>query len=167
MPGPQMLAACVSDGLVFVAGLDACDGEGLAASARVHPTAPYFHDPARAQMRVILDRAGTILKAAGSDWQHVVRVIQFHSDLAGLSGACAAQRFTGICYGGAAIAVQASTKSFSPGMSITSDIWATHKPIGRHVIGILGYCCYPLQNDADRPICATEFRLYLAQANFD
>jgi hypothetical protein len=38
-------------------------------------------------MRVILDKAGTILKAAGSDLEHVVRVIQFHPTLSGVHGA--------------------------------------------------------------------------------
>lgn len=124
LQGPDMLAACVADGLVFVAGLDACDGEGLAASARVQPTAPYFVDPARAQMRVILDKAGTILKAAGSDLERVVRVIQFHSDLSGLPSSQLAWRDVAGKAGVPFAAVAVDRDLFAPASNLQCDLWA-------------------------------------------
>jgi enamine deaminase RidA (YjgF/YER057c/UK114 family) len=119
-----MLAACVADGLVFVAGLDACDGEGLAASARVQPTAPYFHDPARAQMRVILDKAGTILKAAGSDLEHVVRVIQFHSELAAAYGSFTEWFNPGVRQGMATTAIKGKGFVGANEPIVVSDLWS-------------------------------------------
>ncbi len=119
-----MLAACVADGLVFVAGLNACDGEGLAASARVQPTVPYFRDQARAQMRLILDKAGEILKAAGSDLEHVVRVIQFHSGLAGVHGAHMAWSDACNFQGLPISAVLAASNRVRPEQMLIGDYWA-------------------------------------------
>jgi len=61
---PGMVPARSLDGLLFVAGLMAVGGD------------------ARAQMADILGKARKVFTAAGSDLENVVRVLQFHSDLA-------------------------------------------------------------------------------------
>ncbi|MFN7750771.1 MAG: Rid family hydrolase [Pseudomonadota bacterium] len=124
LQGPDALAACVVDGLVFMGGLDAADAGGLASSARVHDTAPWFHSPAGAQMRVILDKAEVILRAAGSDLSRITRLLQFHRDLSGYHAAhaAAAARSGSPALPTTAVAVNPSL--FVPGSVLIADIWA-------------------------------------------
>jgi len=67
---PGMVPARSFDGLLFVAGL----------VSEAHSV--------RAQMADILGKARRIFSAAGSDLEHVVRVLQFHSDLGDFHDTC-------------------------------------------------------------------------------
>jgi len=124
LQGPDALAACVIDGLVFMAGLDAADADGLAPTTRVAPTAPWFHDPAGSQAGVILDKAQTILHAAGSDLSRVTRLLQLHRDLAGYHAThrVAAERI-GVP-GLPTTAVAVNPELFVPGSALIADLWA-------------------------------------------
>jgi enamine deaminase RidA (YjgF/YER057c/UK114 family) len=74
--------------LLFLSGLMAVDGRGaLAEEARVDPRRPYFGNPVELQMRYMLTQAEHVCRSAGTSLSNVVRVQQFHTDLADFSGA--------------------------------------------------------------------------------
>jgi enamine deaminase RidA (YjgF/YER057c/UK114 family) len=118
-----MLPACSFDNILFVAGLTAVDKDGLAPSAQVQPTAPFFQDSSYAQMADILAKATTIFKAAGTDLSQVVRALQFHTDLAGFHGAYMAWdkdlREAGLPFS----AIEVADTLFVPGASVMLDLW--------------------------------------------
>ena len=68
--------------LLFISGLMAIDREGLVASAAVDPRQPYFSSAPEAQAECIVDNIARICEAAGTSLANVVRVLQFHTDIA-------------------------------------------------------------------------------------
>jgi enamine deaminase RidA (YjgF/YER057c/UK114 family) len=68
--------------LLFISGLLAIDAGGLVAPARPDPAQPYFGSSIAAQMEALLANAQRICAAAGTSLANVVRVQQFHTDLA-------------------------------------------------------------------------------------
>ena len=68
--------------LLFISGLLAIDRNGLIAGARVDPAQPYFGSSVQAQMDCMLNNAQKLCKAAGTSLANVVRIQQFHTDLA-------------------------------------------------------------------------------------
>lgn len=87
---PGMIPARSFDGLLLVAGLTG------------------------ARMADILGKARRIFAAAGGDLEHVVRVLQFHSDMGDFPGA--GLPFTAIKTGG---------KLFAPGARLIVDLWGS------------------------------------------
>ena len=74
--------------LLFLSGLMAVDAGGaLAAAARMDPRQPYFGSPVQLQMEHMLGQAQRICRKAGTSLANVVRVQQFHTDLADFNGA--------------------------------------------------------------------------------
>ncbi len=68
--------------LVFMSGLMAFDGQGLALSAGADPRQPHFSSSAEAQAEFIIGNIAKLCEAAGTSLTNVVRVLQFHTDLA-------------------------------------------------------------------------------------
>src|SRR5262249_11552257 len=68
--------------LLFISGLLAIDRDGLVAAARPDPAQPYFGSSIEAQMDHLLDNAERICRAAGTSLANIVRIQQFHTDLA-------------------------------------------------------------------------------------
>jgi len=68
--------------LLLLSGLMAIDERGLVERARADPRQPYFGSSATAQMEVMLGNAESICAAAGTSLANVVRIQQFHTDLA-------------------------------------------------------------------------------------
>jgi enamine deaminase RidA (YjgF/YER057c/UK114 family) len=68
--------------LVFISGLMAFDGEGLAPAACNDPRQPHFGSAAQAQAEYIIDSIARLCEAAGTRLENVVRVLQFHTDIA-------------------------------------------------------------------------------------
>lgn len=68
--------------LLFMSGLMAFDGHGLAASAASDPRQPFFASSAEAQAEFIIGNIAKLCEAAGTSLANVVRVLQFHTDLA-------------------------------------------------------------------------------------
>jgi enamine deaminase RidA (YjgF/YER057c/UK114 family) len=60
----------------------AIDRGGLVASAAVDPRQPYFSSAPEAQAECIVDNIARICEAAGTSLANVVRVLQFHTDIA-------------------------------------------------------------------------------------
>lgn len=112
---PGMVAARSFDGLLFVAGLMAIDREGLVPQARA----------ARAQMADILGKARRIFAAAGSDLEHVVRALQFHSDLGEFNDTYAEWRSaigdTGLPFS----AIETGEDLVVPGARLIVDLWGS------------------------------------------
>ena len=74
--------------LLFLSGLMAVGAGGaLAPEVRIDPRQPWFADAAELQMDHILSQAERICRKAGTTLANVVRAQQFHTDLAGFSGA--------------------------------------------------------------------------------
>jgi enamine deaminase RidA (YjgF/YER057c/UK114 family) len=74
--------------LLFLSGLMAVGpGGALAPEVRVDPRQPWFADAAELQMDHILAQAQRVCRKAGTTLANVVRAQQFHTDLAGFSGA--------------------------------------------------------------------------------
>ncbi|HEY0297291.1 MAG TPA: RidA family protein, partial [Bordetella sp.] len=123
----DMLPARVFDGVLFVAGLMAVEDGGLCGLAAVPASMPFFHDSTQAQMADILDKAGRIFSAAGSNLDHVVRALHFHADLAQFrSGFMAwdeSLRRQGIPFS----AIGVGQDMFVPGASVMLDLWG-HVP---------------------------------------
>ena len=67
--------------LLFISGLLATDGEGLARAARMDPSQPYFGSSVQEQMQVLLVNVQKICRAAGTSLANVVRIQQYHTDL--------------------------------------------------------------------------------------
>lgn len=74
--------------LLFLSGLMAVDqGGALAVAARTDPRQPYFGSAVQLQMDYLLAQAARICRKAGTALGNVVRVQQFHTDLADFNGA--------------------------------------------------------------------------------
>jgi enamine deaminase RidA (YjgF/YER057c/UK114 family) len=76
------VAAVRAGDLLFLSGMMAADRDGLVAAARRDPRQPFFATQAKAELAAILDRARAICAAAGTRLENVVRIQQFHTDLA-------------------------------------------------------------------------------------
>lgn len=68
--------------LLFLSGLLPIDENGLVEAARIDPDQPYLGSSAQAQMEAMLANAEKICNAAGTSLANVVRVQQYHTDLA-------------------------------------------------------------------------------------
>jgi enamine deaminase RidA (YjgF/YER057c/UK114 family) len=68
--------------LLFLSGLMAIDEDGLVDAAAIDPGQPYYQSSAAAQAECILDNAAKLCAAAGTSLANVVRVQQFHTDMA-------------------------------------------------------------------------------------
>jgi enamine deaminase RidA (YjgF/YER057c/UK114 family) len=68
--------------LLFISGLLAIDRNGLISAARHDPAQPYFGSSIQAQMDYLLGNAEKICRAAGTSLANIVRIQQFHTDLA-------------------------------------------------------------------------------------
>ncbi len=68
--------------LLFLSGLMAIDGGGLVDAAAIDPGQPHYQSSAAAQAECILDNAAKLCAAAGTSLANVVRVQQFHTDMA-------------------------------------------------------------------------------------
>src|SRR5258708_3772178 len=67
--------------LLFMSGLMAFDGHGLAASVATDPRQPQFSSSAEAQAEFIIGNIAKLCEAAGTSLSNVVRVLQFHTDI--------------------------------------------------------------------------------------
>ena len=67
--------------LLFMSGLMAFDGQGLAASATADPRQPHFSSSPEAQAEFIIDNIEKLCDAAGTSLANIVRVLQFHTDI--------------------------------------------------------------------------------------
>jgi enamine deaminase RidA (YjgF/YER057c/UK114 family) len=77
----QPQAVKVGD-LLFMSALMAIDRDGLVAGAMIDPNQPYFSSPAEAQAECIIGNIEKLCAAAGTSLGNVVRILQFHTDLA-------------------------------------------------------------------------------------
>ena len=68
--------------LLFVSALMAIDRDGLVPSAAVDPRQPYFSSSPEAQAETIIGNIARLCEAAGTSLGNVVRVLQFHTDIA-------------------------------------------------------------------------------------
>jgi len=75
-------AAAKAGDLLFLSGLMAADADGLAADAAPDAGHACYGDDAETQADWILRRAAAICAAAGASLENVVRVLQFHTDVA-------------------------------------------------------------------------------------
>jgi enamine deaminase RidA (YjgF/YER057c/UK114 family) len=74
--------------LLFLSGMMAVDRDGaLAREAFVDPRQPYFGSAVQLQMEWLLNQAQRVCKKADTSLSNVVRVQQFHTDLADFYGA--------------------------------------------------------------------------------
>ena len=70
--------------LLFISGLMAVRDGALVPDAKSDPTQPFYAIPVKAELLEILAQAEAICRAAGTSLTNVVRIQQFHSDLADL-----------------------------------------------------------------------------------
>lgn len=68
--------------LLFISGLLPIDARGLVEPARTDTAQPWFGSSAEAQMDAMLDSAEAVCLAAGTSLENVVRIQQYHIDLA-------------------------------------------------------------------------------------
>lgn len=68
--------------LLFFSALMAIDRDGLVPAAAVDPRQPYFGSSAEAQAEAIIANIARLCAAAGTSLANVVRVLQFHTDIA-------------------------------------------------------------------------------------
>jgi enamine deaminase RidA (YjgF/YER057c/UK114 family) len=68
--------------LLFMSGLMAIDRDGLVPQAAADPNQPHFSSPAEAQAEYIIGNIARLCDAAGTSLDNVVRILQFHTDLA-------------------------------------------------------------------------------------
>ena len=68
--------------LLFISGLMAIDRDGLVPQAAADPNQPHFSSPAEAQAEFIIGNIAKLCEAAGTSLNNVVRILQFHTDLA-------------------------------------------------------------------------------------
>jgi enamine deaminase RidA (YjgF/YER057c/UK114 family) len=68
--------------LLFLSGLMAIDENGLVDRAVHDPSQPYYQSRAAAQADCIIENAEKLCRAAGTSLANVVRIQQFHTDLA-------------------------------------------------------------------------------------
>ena len=74
--------AVKSGDLLFISGLMAIDRNGLVASVAADPRQRHFGSSAEAQAEVIIGNIKKLCEAASTSLANVVRVLQFHTDLA-------------------------------------------------------------------------------------
>jgi enamine deaminase RidA (YjgF/YER057c/UK114 family) len=67
--------------LLFMSGLMAFDGKGLAPGMAEDPHQPHFSSSAEAQAEFIIGNIEKLCKAAGTSLSNVVRILQFHTDI--------------------------------------------------------------------------------------
>ena len=67
--------------LLFMSGLMAFDGHGLAAAGTTDRRQPQFSSSAEAQGEFIIGNIAKLCEAAGTSLSNVVRVLQFHTDI--------------------------------------------------------------------------------------
>ena len=67
--------------LLFMSGLMAFDGRGLAPGTASDPRQPYFSSSAEAQAEFIIGNISKLCDAAGTSLSNVVRILQFHTDI--------------------------------------------------------------------------------------
>lgn len=82
MPYAGQTVAIQAGDLLFISGLMAVDAAGVVPAAEVDPRQPYFGSSMYAQMDCILTNAEKICRAAGTSLANVVRIQQFHTDMA-------------------------------------------------------------------------------------
>ena len=68
--------------LLFMSGLMAIDRDGLVREAAADPRRPHFSSPAEAQAECIIGDIEKLCAVAGTSLGNVVRIIQFHTELA-------------------------------------------------------------------------------------
>jgi enamine deaminase RidA (YjgF/YER057c/UK114 family) len=68
--------------LLLLSGLMAVDADGLAPAAAVDPAQPHYQSSIETQAERILDAAEALCAAAGTTLANVVRIQQFHNDIA-------------------------------------------------------------------------------------
>src|SRR5436190_79617 len=73
--------ATTAGDLLFISGLMAFDGAGLAATAATDPCQPQFSSSPQNQGEFIIDNIERLCAAAGTSLANVVRVLQFHTDI--------------------------------------------------------------------------------------
>ena len=92
----QQPQAVKAGDLLFMSGLMAIDRDGLVPHAAADPKQPYFSSAAEAQAEFIIGNIAKLCEAAGTSLRNVVRMLQFHTDLArvlsGLQGVGAEPR---------------------------------------------------------------------------
>ena len=118
----NMVPARRFDDLLFCAGLMAIDRDGLAPAARISAGTPYFDDSTGAQMADILEKAGKIFAAAGSDLNNVVRALHFQTDLSTFSNAYEKWRMVIGDVGLPFSSVQVNPSLFVPGAELIVDL---------------------------------------------
>ena len=109
--------------LLFLSGLMAVDAGGaIANEVRTDPRLPYFGSAVQMQMEYMLARAQRICQKAGTTLANVVRVQQFHTNLADFNGACRVwqQHLPGHYLPFSAIEVPALAV---PGAVVMLDLW--------------------------------------------
>ena len=67
--------------LLFISGLMAFDGQGLASAAAADPRQPHFSSAAEAQAEFIIGNIAKLCEAAGTSLANVARILQFHTDI--------------------------------------------------------------------------------------
>jgi enamine deaminase RidA (YjgF/YER057c/UK114 family) len=78
----QQPQAVKAGDLLFMSGLMAIDRDGLVPHAAADPKQPYFSSAAEAQAEFIIGNVAKLCEAAGTSLRNVVRMLQFHTDLA-------------------------------------------------------------------------------------
>jgi enamine deaminase RidA (YjgF/YER057c/UK114 family) len=109
--------------LLFISGLMAIDREGLLEAARSNPRQPWFSSPAEAQAECIIDNVARLCDAAGTSILNVVRVQQFHTDIAEFYSV---YKVWERCLGGRPLpfsAVEVPTPLPVPQATLLMDIW--------------------------------------------
>ncbi len=126
-PFPTQAEAIRAGDLLLLSGLMAVDERGLVPAARIDPRQPYFGSSIEAQMAAILDHARRICEAAGSSLENVVRIQQFHTDIAEFYPANQVWRnYLPDCYLPIS-AVEVGGPLPVPGASVLLDLWV-HAP---------------------------------------
>ncbi len=74
--------AVKSGDLLIISAAMAVDRDGLVSSAAIDPRQPRFGSSAQAQAEIIIDNFEKLCEAAGTSLTNVVRVLQFHTDIA-------------------------------------------------------------------------------------
>ena len=87
-PEPPLFEGWVSaikcDDLLFLSGLMAVEGGRLIPEAAVDVRQPFYGIPVKDELRSIIRNAEAICRAAGTSLRNMVRILQFHLDLADL-----------------------------------------------------------------------------------
>ncbi|MCC7486613.1 MAG: RidA family protein [Burkholderiales bacterium] len=123
MPFAGQVQAIRAGDLLFLSGLMAVDRDGaLARAARIDPRQPFFGSAVERQMGVMLDAAERLCRKAGTTLANVVRVQQFHTDLADFHGAWRmwSERLPGAYLPFSAIEVR---DLGVPGACVMLDLW--------------------------------------------